>query len=59
LKGKNATVWNDDVAITEIRDGGGTFRPDPIVVDGTIITANGPPAAAGFGEKVAKAVISS
>lgn len=59
LKGKNATVWNDDVAIAAIRDGGGIFKPDPIVVDGLIITANGPPAAAGFGEKVAKAVISS
>jgi len=58
LKGKVATVWNDDAAIARLREGGATFKPEPIVTDGRIITANGPPAAAGFGEKIAKAVLS-
>ncbi|HWQ64045.1 MAG TPA: DJ-1/PfpI family protein [Methanospirillum sp.] len=56
LKDKKATVWNDDQAIEEIRKGGGIFTSSPIVVDGRIITANGPTAAAGFGEKVATSV---
>lgn len=57
LKGKQATVWNDDTAIAHLRQGGATYKPEPIVTDGRVITANGPPAAAGFGEKVAKAVL--
>lgn len=57
LHGKKATVWNDDQAIEEIRKGGGTFVSQPVVVDGRIITANGPTAAAGFGEKVTKAIL--
>jgi protease I len=59
LKGKVSTVWNDDLAIEEIRKAGGTFKSEPIVTDGNIITANGPLAAAGFGEKVAKAILST
>lgn len=57
LKEKTATVFNDDLAIEEIRNGGGVFKSEPIVVDGRIITANGPQAAGGFGEKVAKAIM--
>ena len=57
LKGKKATVWNDDTAIAGIKEGGAVFKPEPIVTDGRIITANGPLAAAGFGEKVARAVL--
>ena len=59
LKGIHATVWNDDGAIARVQNGGGIYKADPIVVDGRVITANGPPAAAGFGEKVAKAITSS
>jgi protease I len=58
LKGKKATVWIDDAAIEEIRKGGGTFVSQPVVSDGKIITANGPPASGAFGEKVAKAILS-
>jgi protease I len=57
LKGKKATVWNDDTAISCLKEGGAIFKAEPIVTDGRIITANGPLAAAGFGEKVAKAVL--
>lgn len=56
LNGKTATVWNDDMAIAELKAGGAKYKPEPIVTDGRIITANGPSAASGFGEKVAKAV---
>ncbi|MFH0967357.1 MAG: DJ-1/PfpI family protein, partial [Methanobacteriota archaeon] len=59
LKDKMATVWNDDQAIEEIRKGGGIFKSEPVVVDGRIITANGPTAAAAFGEKVAKGILES
>jgi protease I len=59
LKERQATVWNDDQAIEEIRKGGGTFTSKPLVVDGRIITANGPAAAGGFGEKIAKAILGS
>lgn len=59
LKEKRATVWNDDQAIAEIRAGGGIFTSEPVVVDGRIITANGPNASDAFGEKLTKAVLSS
>lgn len=59
LKGKQATVWNDDAAIAQLQAGGAVYKPDPIVTEGRVITANGPPAAAGFGEKVAKAVLAA
>jgi len=59
LKGKQATVWNDDAAIAQLREGGAVYKPEPIVSEGRVITANGPPAAAGFGEKVAKAVLTA
>lgn len=54
---KQMTVWNDDTAIDRIKKGGGIYKAEPIVVDGRIITANGPPAAAGFGEKIVKSIM--
>lgn len=59
LKGKKVTVWNDDQAINEVRKGGGIFKSEPVVVDGRIITANGPTAAKAFGEKVTKAILAA
>ncbi|MCL2460519.1 MAG: DJ-1/PfpI family protein [Euryarchaeota archaeon] len=56
LQGKNATVFNDDSFIAELKTGGATYVSSPIVVDGTIITGNGPSAAPAFGEKIAKAI---
>jgi protease I len=56
LQGKNATIYNDDPAIAELKKGGATYVSSPVVVDGTIITANGPSAAPAFGEKIAKAI---
>jgi len=57
LQGKKATIYNDDPAIEELKRGGATFVSSPTVVDGTIITANGPSAAPAFGEKIAKAIV--
>ncbi len=59
LDGKHATVWNDDTAIALLRENNAIFKPEPIVTDGRIITANGPLAAGGFGEKVANAILSA
>jgi len=56
LQGKKATIFNDDPAIAELEKGGATYASSPVVVDGTIITANGPSAAPAFGEKIAKAI---
>jgi protease I len=54
LKGKKATVWDDGqgTQVKIIEDAGATFVDDPVVVDGNLITANGPPAAKQFGEAI-------
>ncbi|NLV25798.1 MAG: hypothetical protein GXY48_01300 [Methanomicrobiales archaeon] len=59
IRGKKVTVWNDDVAISRIRECGAEYKADPIIVDGRIVTANGPAAAGAFGEKVVKALIAN
>jgi len=58
LKGKRATVWDSKSGTGPeskfITEHGGHFIPrDPVVVDGRIVTGNGPDAAAEFGEKFA------
>jgi protease I len=54
LKGKKATVWNDwtksQAKILEKE--GAIFEEKPVVVDGKIITANGPQAAEDFGKAI-------
>jgi len=52
LKGKKATVWIDGKE--ELENNGATFVDSPVVVDGNIITANGPKAAREFAETVTK-----
>lgn len=53
LKGKKATVWNNDHQQYKIlKENGAIFIDRPVVVDGKIITANGPPAAVEFGKKI-------
>jgi len=55
LKGKRATVWNsvmDKSPIKILEQYGAIFEDKPVVVDGNIITANGPEAAKEFGEKI-------
>ncbi len=54
LKGRRATVWPDQAkALTA---GGARYTAEAVTSDGSIITADGPPSAARFGETVAKAL---
>jgi protease I len=53
LKGKKATVWSsplDKNPIRILRNGGAIYKDALVVVDGKIVTANGPEAAKEFGE---------
>jgi len=57
LKGKRATVWSgpmDKLAIKILEENGAIYTPESVVVDGKIITANGPDAAKKFAEALIK-----
>ncbi len=59
LKGKKATVWSDSLnrePINQLKRAGAEYRSEPVVVDGKIITANGPAAAKEFGREIVKAL---
>ena len=49
LQGRRATVYPVPRAVLELKKAGATYVRDPVVVDGTIVTASGPEAAAAFG----------
>lgn len=55
LKDKRATVFPGDY-VQKIVDGGAIYQEKPVVVDGKVITANGPGAAREFGRTLAKAL---
>lgn len=55
LKGKKATVWSgliDKTPVKILKEGGAEYLKGPVVVDGRIITANGPAAAEDFAQKI-------
>jgi len=55
LEGKRATVWSsplDKSGIKILKENGAIFEDKNVVVDGKIITANGPDAAEDFGKKI-------
>lgn len=55
LKGKKATVWNspmDKGPVKILKENGAIYEDKDVVVDGKIITANGPDAAEEFGKKL-------
>lgn len=55
LEGKKATVWNspfDRSPIEILENKGAIYQGESVIVDGKIITANGPPAAEEFGETI-------
>lgn len=57
LEGKRATVWSsimDKSAIKTLERYGANYEDKQVVVDGKIITANGPDAAEEFGKEVAR-----
>ncbi len=55
LQGKKATVWTspmDKKAVEILSKFGAIFKKEDVVVDGNIITANGPSAAVNFSESI-------
>ena len=55
LEGKKATVWTAPGAMQgkdTLEQNGATFVSEEVVVDGNIITANGPEAAEEFGSRL-------
>ncbi|MBI3039256.1 DJ-1/PfpI family protein [bacterium] len=52
LKGKRATVWKDNLAISELKKGGALYEERPCIVDGSIITADGPKSAKAFADAI-------
>jgi protease I len=53
LKGKKATGWNDDNELEGIFNNYGvTYMPSHVVVDGSVITADGPMAATEFAQVI-------
>ena len=55
LKGKKATVWSSALnrhPIKILEENGAIYQDQNVVVDGNLITANGPTAAKEFGEKI-------
>lgn len=57
LRAKRATCWDDDGLAQDIFDACGvTFVHEPVVIDGNIVTANGPLAAHDFGQAILKVI---
>jgi protease I len=59
LSGKKATVWSsplDKSAIKILKENNVVYQDESVVVDGRIITANGPGAAEEFGQKIIEAL---
>ena len=54
LSGKNATIWPERNAIMLLRETGSTYKKEPVVVDGTVVTADGPQSAGKFGAEIAR-----
>ncbi len=54
LKGRNATVFPSDFALAEYNRQGVNYSEEHVVVDGNIITADGPEAVQQFGEQIVK-----
>lgn len=55
LEGKKATVWSsplDKSAVKMLKESEAVYEDEEVVVDGKIITANGPGAAKKFAEKI-------
>jgi protease I len=55
LKNKKACVWSsplDRNPVKILKENGAIYEDKPVVIDGKILTANGPSAAVEFGEKL-------
>jgi len=61
LQRKKATVWSspmDKGPVKILEENGADYQEEPVVVDGKIITGNGPSAAKDFGEAIKKLLTS-
>lgn len=59
LKGKKATVWNEDGQQGKVLEkNGAIFTNEKVTVDGKLITANGPAEAEEFGKRILKGLTS-
>ncbi len=57
LRGKKATVWNEDGQQERVlTKNGAAYTGEDVTVDGSLITANGPAAAEKFGRKIVEMV---
>ena len=56
LEGKRATVFKSDDSLAALEEGGAEFVDQSIVVDGSLVTANGPEAADQFGQKLVEMI---
>ncbi len=58
LRGLRATVYSTPESLRALSAGGATYMPQGVVVDGRVVTAEGPPVARAFAEKIAIALAS-
>ena len=56
IKGKKATCFPDPESIAMVKQSGAHYSTEHMVVDGNVITADGPKAAQDFGLKIAEAL---
>jgi protease I len=56
LKGKKATYFDSPVSFREMKGGGAVLVNQPVVVDGRIITANGPAASQEFADAILRTI---
>ena len=61
LENKKATVWRSPATtknVVILEENGAIYTPESVVIDGKIITADGPDAAEGFGEAIVESLTS-
>ena len=57
LRGRRATVFRTATTMSELEKGGALISDAPVVVDGKVITGEGPEAAREFGQKIAESLL--
>ena len=57
LEGKRATCWPAPEAVAALGEGGASYEKARVVVDGRVVTADGPASAREFGEAVVRVLL--
>jgi protease I len=52
LSNKSATVYPSPEGIEALKNGGANYKPEPVIVDGKIVTADSPQSAGQFGTAI-------